>query len=203
LFNKPITKEYLGTLTEQNETSQFFLLSYNKFFLDEMSERNSFNYLFLQRFAELFHVFFPLSRLSLKVYDYQERIYTHPIILILLILLNESALQFVIYFVGLLPSEFYTSLSKPVDQRDYSAFHWLIVRSFTLVCFNAFLKSFSVFLSTLLYVKWRTRLVLYLHSFYFTQQRYYHLANTTQKHSNPIRDHDDQISVYENQAMQT
>ncbi|CAF5159267.1 unnamed protein product, partial [Rotaria sp. Silwood1] len=44
------------------------------------------------------------------------------------------------------------------------------------------------------------RLVLYLHSFYFTQQRYYHLSNTTQQNQN--RNDNDHVSTYENHSIQ-
>ncbi|CAF2404028.1 unnamed protein product [Rotaria sp. Silwood2] len=166
-----------------------------------MSTTNSFNYLFLKRFAHLLHVFVPFSRLSLNVHNHNERIYTHPLILLLLILINEVGLQFVIYLVGLLPSQFYVELSKTPDKRDFAIFRWLVIRSFGYVTLNAFLKSLSTFLSSILYVKWRMRLVLYLHSFYFTQQRYYHLSNTTQQNQN--RNDDDHVSAYENHSIQT
>ena len=166
-----------------------------------MSTQNSFNYLFLKRFANLIHIFLPFSRLSLNVHNHYERIYSHPLVLILLILINEVGLQFVIYFVGLLPSEFYDQLTKPAEQRDMSLFRWLVLRSFAFVALNAFLMSLSTFLSSILYVKWRLRLVLYLHSFYFTQQRYYHLANTTQQNQN--KTDDDRPLAFENHTIQT
>jgi ABC-type uncharacterized transport system fused permease/ATPase subunit len=166
-----------------------------------MSEKYSFNYLFLKRFAHLLHIFLPLSRLSLNVYNHNERIYLHPLVLILLTLINEGALQFVIYYVGLLPSYYYIELVKPPDKRDFSIILWLIIRSFGLVALNALLKSLSTLLSSLLYVKWRMRLVLYLHSFYFTKQRYYHLSNTTQQNQN--KREDDHPTVYENYTIQT
>lgn len=166
-----------------------------------MSTKNSFNYLFLKRFAHLFHVFVPLTRLSLNAHNYNERIYSHPLILILLILINEAILQYIIYLVGLLPSQYYFELSKPADKRDSVLFRWLVIRSFGYVALNAFLKSLSTFLASLLYVKWRVRLVLYLHSFYFTQNRYYHLSNTTQQ--NHSRNDDEQIATYQNPSIQT
>ncbi|CAF0842871.1 unnamed protein product [Adineta ricciae] len=164
-----------------------------------MSGRNSFNYLFAKRIAHLLHIFLPLSRLSLN--SYKEGIYAHPLVLIFLLLANEIGLQFVIYFVGLLPSQFYVELIKAPDQRNFSLFRWLVIRAFGLVILNAFFKSLSTFLSSVLYVKWRMRLVLYLHSIYFTKQRYYHLLNTTQQNHN--RSDHDQASVYENQTVQT
>lgn len=166
-----------------------------------MSESNSFNYLFVKRFAHLLHIFLPFSRLSLNVHNHNEHFYSHPLIFILLIFLNEIGLQFVIYFVGLLPSEYYDALGKSPDQRDFPAFRWLLFLSFALVALNAFLKSISTLLSSILYVKWRTSLVLYLHSFYFTQQRYYHLINTTQQNQNK-RD-EDNAAVYRNFTIQT
>jgi ABC-type uncharacterized transport system fused permease/ATPase subunit len=165
-----------------------------------MNTKNSFNYLFLKRLAHLLYIFVPFSRLSLNVQNHNERFYSHPLILILLILVNESGLQFVIYYVGLLPSQFYDELTKAPEKRDFPLFRWLVICSFAFVALNAFLKSLSTFLSSLLYVKWRTRLVLYLHSFYFTQQRYYHLLNTTQQNQNR---EDDQVPAYENHTVQT
>jgi len=166
-----------------------------------MSTKNSFNYLFLKRFARLLHVFLPLSRLSLNVHSDNERIYSHPLILVLLILINEIALQFVIYFVGLLSSEYFVQLGKSPGERDFVAFRWLVLRSFALVTLNALLKSLSPLLSSLLYVKWRMSLVFYLHSFYFTQRRYYHLSNTTQQNQN--KREDDHAEVYQNYLVQT
>ncbi|CAF3652243.1 unnamed protein product [Rotaria socialis] len=166
-----------------------------------MSTKNGFNYLFLKRFAHLLHVFVPFSRLSLNVHHPDERIYSHPLIIVLLILINEGILQYIIYIVGLIPSEYYVELSKPLDKRDFTVFRWLIVRSFGFVALNAFLKSLSTFLSSILYVKWRARLILYLHSFYFTQNRYYHLSNTTQQNQN--RPNDENIPAYENYSIQT
>ncbi|CAF2550533.1 unnamed protein product [Rotaria sp. Silwood2] len=148
-------------------------------------------------FIHLLHVFLPLSRLSLNVHHhYREQWYSHPLIILLLIFFNEGALQYIIYLVGLLPSAFYIELRKPSNQRDYSVFVWLVLRSFAYVILNALLKSLSIFLSSLLYVKWRMRLVLYLHSFYFTQQRYYHLLNMTQQKQ--TREND-----YQNHSIQT
>ncbi|CAF1117364.1 unnamed protein product, partial [Rotaria magnacalcarata] len=146
-----------------------------------MSTTNSFNYLCIKRFAHLLHVFVPFSRLSLNVHNHNERIYTHPLILLLLILINETGLQFVIYLAGLLPSQYYVELIKAPDKRDFSVFR--------------------CFLSSILYVQWRMRLVVYLHSFYFTQQRYYHLSNATQQNQN--RGDSDHLSAYENYSVQT
>ncbi|CAF1365325.1 unnamed protein product [Adineta steineri] len=166
-----------------------------------MSSKNSFNYLFFKRLGHLFHVFLPISRLSVNVNNHNERIYSHPLILILLILLNETGLQFIIYYVGLIPSQFYVQLGKSPNERDFKLFRWLVIRAFAFVILNAFLKSLSTLLSSILYVKWRTRLVLYLHSLYFTQQRYYHLLHTTQQNQN--RNNDDRSIIYENHTVQT
>ena len=165
-----------------------------------MVEKNSLNYLFLKRFTRLLHVFLPLSRLSLNVHQPNERIYSHPLVLILLILINEGGLQFVIYYVGLLPKQYYDQLGKSPDKRDIPAFRLLVLRSFGLIISNALLKSVSSLLSSILYVKWRTRLIFYLHSFYFTQKRYYHVLNTTQQ--NPNKRDDEQIIVYENYSVE-
>ena len=166
-----------------------------------MASTNSFNFGFFKRLFHLLHVFLPFSIRSSSVPDHDERIYSNPSILILLILVNGVGLQFVIYFVGLLPSAYYAELTKEPDQRNLSIVNWLIVRSFFLIILNAFLKSLSTLLSSILYVRWRTRLVLYLHSFYFTQQRYYHVSNTTQQ--NPNRREDDTTVTQINYTIQT
>ncbi len=116
-----------------------------------ISTKNSFNYLFLKRFAYLLHVFLPLSRLPLNVHHDNERIYSHALILVLLILISEIALQFVIYFVGLLSSEYLVQLGKSSGERDFVAFRWLVIRSFAYLTLKALLKSFSPLLSSLLY----------------------------------------------------
>jgi ABC-type uncharacterized transport system fused permease/ATPase subunit len=166
-----------------------------------MSSKNSLNYLFLKRFIHLLHIFLPFSRLSLNVYNQNERFYSHPLFLILLITINEVGLQFIIYFVGLIPSHFYDELGKSPDKRDFPAFRWLIVRSFAYVALNALLISLSTFLSSILYIKWRTRLVVYLHSVYFTQQRYYHVLNTTQQNQN--NNNNDHVLDYQKHPIQT
>lgn len=151
-----------------------------------MSQSNGFNLLFFKRSLRLFHVFLPLSRLSID--QYRESLLLHPLTLVIAGLLNEGALQYIIYLVGLLPSKYYTELGKPVDTRNQSSFRWLVLRSFCLVILNALLKSLSTFLSSLLYVKWRLRLVVYLHSFYLTKQRFYHLLNTTHENCGKLQD---------------
>lgn len=167
-----------------------------------MKARNGLNYAFVKRIARLLHVFLPLSRLSADGHNkHHERIYTHPLVLILFILINEVGLQFVIYFVGLVPSQFYRELGRAPSERNASVFRWLVVRAFCLVTLNAFLKSLSTFLSSTLYVRWRVRLVLYLHSLYFTKQRYYHLLNANQ--SNQNRTEEDTATVYANHSVQT
>lgn len=133
-----------------------------------MSSTNSLNYLFLKRFIHLLRIFLSFSN---------EYSYSHPLILVLIILINEVGLQVVIYFVFLLPADYYVALGKPPAERDFHAFRLLVIRSFGLVALNALLKSLSSFLASILYIKWRTRLIMYLHSFYFTQRRYYHVLN--------------------------
>lgn len=166
-----------------------------------MGENNGFNYLFFKRFLRLFHIFIPLSRLSLNVQQSHERFYAHPLFLIFLVLANEGALQFVISRVLLIPSGFYDQLPKPSAEHDSVAFRWLVIRSFGWVILDAFLTSLSKLLSSFLYIKWRIRLIAYLHALYFTRQRYYHVSNTTQQNGN--KREDEHALVYENYTIQT
>ena len=167
-----------------------------------MANTKSFNIEFLKRFRHLLSVLFPLPCRSTTVQKPpDERIYLHPTILILIILLNSIVLEFVIYYVGLLPSNYYTSLTSKPEERDMSAFRSLILRSFILVIINAILQSFSILFASILYVRCRTRIVLYLQSFYFTERRYYHLANTTQTNKNILGN--EQITYQKNDSIQS
>ncbi|CAF0768720.1 unnamed protein product [Didymodactylos carnosus] len=166
------------------------------------------NFLFLKRFYNLFHVFIPISRLSLKNIDESSSTsccscYQHPLLLIFLILANEGLLQYIIYLVGLLPSKFYVQLSASPNNRDLPMFRWLVLQAFIYVCINAFLKSLSQFLASVLYVKWRTNLVCYLQTLYFTKQRYYHLSNTTYEQKTQQKQQQENSRTYKNYTLQT
>ncbi|CAF1236420.1 unnamed protein product [Didymodactylos carnosus] len=166
------------------------------------------NLLFLKRFYKLFHVFIPISRLSLTNIDKNSSTpkyscpYLHPLLLILVILGNEGLLEYVIYLVGLLPAKFYVQLGASPNNRDIPAFKWLVIQSFVYVCFNAFLKSSSHFLASILYVKWRTSLVCYLQTFYFTKQRYFHLSNTTYEQKYKQKQEEESRQTYKNYTLQ-
>ncbi|CAF1250936.1 unnamed protein product [Adineta ricciae] len=112
-----------------------------------MPSENNFNYLFIKRFIQLFRAI--LSNPS----DFNGHFYSHPLTLILLITVNQISLQFVIYLVGLLPSEYNFQLGKSPSERNLSEFHWLIIRSFLYVAINALLKSLSTFLSSILSIQ--------------------------------------------------
>ena len=95
-----------------------------------MHSTNSFNYLFLKRFIHLRQILIPLSSNSSHDNHRHERFYSHPLFFILLIMLNEILVQFIVYLIRLVPSQFYDEFGKLPDKRDFPAFHWLIIRSF-------------------------------------------------------------------------
>lgn len=159
-----------------------------------MVNTKSFNIEFLKKFFRLLTILTRTRNFS------NERIYSQPFVFIILILLVSIGLEFVIYYVGLLPSEFYVELKKKADERDRSIFRNLVFRSFLLVIIDAFLTALVKLLSSILYIRWRTRIVLYLHSFYFTDQRYYHLINTTQSTKTNLVN--DQIRFRRNYSIQ-
>ncbi|UJR17352.1 hypothetical protein I4U23_004247 [Adineta vaga] len=97
---------------------------------------------------------------------------------------------------GLLPSQYSFQLGKSSTERNLSEFHWLIIRSFFYVALDAFFKSLSTFLSSIIYIQWRKRLTVYLHSLYFTEQHYYHVLNpTTKTECNTTSEHNNPCSV--------
>ncbi|PNI84234.1 ABCD4 isoform 22, partial [Pan troglodytes] len=79
--------------------------------------------------------------------------------------------QFVIYRVGLIPSQYYGVLGN----KDLEGFKTLTFLAVMLIVLNSTLKSFDQFTCNLLYVSWRKDLTEHLHRLYFRGRVYYTL----------------------------
>nr|XP_009426403.2 lysosomal cobalamin transporter ABCD4 isoform X7 [Pan troglodytes] len=113
---------------------------------------------FLQRFLQILKVLFPS--------------WSSQNALMFLTLLCLTLLeQFVIYRVGLIPSQYYGVLGN----KDLEGFKTLTFLAVMLIVLNSTLKSFDQFTCNLLYVSWRKDLTEHLHRLYFRGRVYYTL----------------------------
>ncbi|EAW81165.1 ATP-binding cassette, sub-family D (ALD), member 4, isoform CRA_a [Homo sapiens] len=113
---------------------------------------------FLQRFLQILKVLFPS--------------WSSQNALMFLTLLCLTLLeQFVIYQVGLIPSQYYGVLGN----KDLEGFKTLTFLAVMLIVLNSTLKSFDQFTCNLLYVSWRKDLTEHLHRLYFRGRAYYTL----------------------------
>jgi ATP-binding cassette subfamily D (ALD) protein 4 len=88
-----------------------------------------------------------------------------------------TSLELLVYQVGLLSGKFYKSLSS----RNYPEFRDLAILSVFMIIGNAFLRSLSDFVSSLLQITWRKNLTLFLNEKYFTNKNFYYLQVQTKR----------------------
>ncbi|PIK48919.1 ATP-binding cassette sub-family D member 4 [Apostichopus japonicus] len=113
---------------------------------------------FLRRFAHILKIIFPalLSRIS------------GLFILLLVVAVGE---QVAVYFVGLIPSNFYHVLPA----KDWAGFWSTLSESIMYIVLVASIKSAKQYISGILYVHWRESLTLYIHREYFQSANYYQI----------------------------
>ncbi|XP_067681739.1 lysosomal cobalamin transporter ABCD4-like isoform X2 [Haliotis asinina] len=128
----------------------------------------SFDIVFLKRFLRLFCLMFPrwLSVTSLL-----------SLFLLLLSLLE----QVIIYNIGLIPSKYYVVLGD----KDVDGFRSNTVTAVLLILAEAFMKSTILYVSSVLYVTWRSLLTVALHRHYFCDIIYYRLNVLDKAVDNP------------------
>ncbi|XP_046577585.1 lysosomal cobalamin transporter ABCD4-like [Haliotis rubra] len=128
----------------------------------------SFDIVFLKRFLRLFRLMFPrwLSVTSLLSF-----------FLLLLSLLE----QVIIYNIGLIPSKYYVVLGD----KDMDGFRSKTMTAVLLILAEAFMKSTILFVSSVLYVTWRSLLTVALHRRYFYDVIYYRLNVLDKAVDNP------------------
>lgn len=91
--------------------------------------------------------------------------------LFIFLLIVVISLELLIYQVGLLSGKFYASLSS----KDLLKFRDLAILSVFMIIGNAFLKSLSDFVASLLQITWRKYLTLFLNEKYFANKNFYYL----------------------------
>ena len=92
-----------------------------------------------------------------------------------------GAEQYVVYWVGIIPSRYYQVLGD----KDLDAFGTLTSECLGLVLVISFVKGTRIFLSTVLYVNWRQLIDRALHRRYFAGINYYLLNVLDQRIDNP------------------
>ncbi|XP_033125750.1 ATP-binding cassette sub-family D member 4-like [Anneissia japonica] len=91
--------------------------------------------------------------------------------LFLLLIISAVGEQFLIYFVGLIPSKFYYVLGY----QDFHGFMQETWKALLLISCIALAKSCRQYISSLLCVHWRDQLTTYLHHLYLKDVCYYQL----------------------------
>ena len=97
--------------------------------------------------------------------------------LFVFLLIIVVSLELLVYQVGLLSGKFYFALSN----KDFEKFRDLAILSVVMIIGNAFLKSLTDFLASLLRINWRKNLTLYLNKNYFENKNFYYLQIQTKK----------------------
>ena len=95
------------------------------------------------------------------------------VILALLILFLCLGQQILVYYVGLLASQF----SKVLVDQDSDGFKHVLFRALALTVGVSFANSFVQYAYQTLYLHWRQKMCFKLHKLYFTRYNYYHINN--------------------------
>ncbi|XP_056022502.1 lysosomal cobalamin transporter ABCD4-like isoform X2 [Ostrea edulis] len=126
-----------------------------------------FGVLFFKRFLKLTGYMFPSWR-SVQV------------LMCFLLLLLGLLEQVVIFYIGNIPSKYY----KVFGDRDMSGFREKTIMAVFLICGEAFIKASTVYLASVLYIKWRGCINDKIHKLYFKDLVYYNI-NVAGKIDNP------------------
>ncbi|XP_062572379.1 lysosomal cobalamin transporter ABCD4-like isoform X2 [Saccostrea cucullata] len=126
-----------------------------------------FGVLFFKRFLKLTGYMFPSWR-SVQV-----------LICFLLLILGLLE-QVVIFYIGNIPSKYY----KVFGDRDMRGFREKTIMAIILIIAEAFIKASTVYLASVLYIKWRGCINAKIHKLYFTDLVYYNI-NMAGKIDNP------------------
>ncbi|XP_072021661.1 lysosomal cobalamin transporter ABCD4-like [Amphiura filiformis] len=116
------------------------------------------DFLFLKRFRRILGLCFPGC-------------FSPHTALFLLLLIVAVGEQIAVYYVGLIPSEFYSVL--PV--KNFDGFMEVLWQSLLYIILIAVNKSARQYISSLLYIRWREALTAYIHKYYFRNFTYYQL----------------------------
>jgi ATP-binding cassette subfamily D (ALD) protein 4 len=136
--------------------------------LRRREKQHGFNVLFVKRFLRLVRVVFP-------------RVCCKSLLLLAILMLTQSAVEYNVYLTGLIPSQFIYVL----DTRDMSGFKRALWMSTVTVVSVSICKSAGLLVSGLLYVRGRGLIVRRLHQLYFRGINYYHVNVTDHSIDNP------------------
>ena len=103
------------------------------------------------------------------------------VFLMLALLVACGAEQYVVYWVGVIPSRYY----KVLGDKDRDTFGTLTAECLGLMLVISFVKGARIYLSTVLYVSWRQLIDRALHRRYFSGINYYLLNVLDQRIDNP------------------
>ncbi|KAL3874416.1 hypothetical protein ACJMK2_037433 [Sinanodonta woodiana] len=127
-----------------------------------------FDLVFFKRFLRLFSWFFPSWK-------------SIPVLLFVFLLSLGLLEQYVIYNIGLIPSKYY----KILGDKDHGEFWKQTGIAVALILTEAFIKSTSLFVVSLLYITWRGSVCTKLHKAYFKDVLYYTLNVIDKSIDNP------------------
>eukprot|EP00127_Corallochytrium_limacisporum_P004895 Clim_evm39s191 gene=Clim_evmTU39s191 len=161
----------------------------------EGNSRNGFNLLFFSRLRRIGTVLLGKIESDNNLNDYQwanipilgTMLAKHPVWLITLLIGFNILTEVVIYFVGLIPSQFY----KVLGERDTSAFTQLFLYSMMLILCVSLAEAFKIFFAGVIKVSWRGRLCTVLNQGFFARSVLYP-ALTFQ--DSPVRDADQRMT---------
>ncbi|XP_002739244.1 lysosomal cobalamin transporter ABCD4-like [Saccoglossus kowalevskii] len=116
------------------------------------------DWLFVKRFWCLLKIMFPRWK-------------SVSVLLVVLLVIVSLMQQFIIYWVGLIPSQYYAVLGE----KDEEGFKELVPKSLYLIIAVAIARSANQYLCDILYLFWRQYLTSWLHNKYFKKFVYYQL----------------------------
>ncbi|XP_077989164.1 lysosomal cobalamin transporter ABCD4-like [Glandiceps talaboti] len=122
------------------------------------SKKYKCDWLFVKRFWQLWKIMFDKLKSASSMLFF----------LLLIVALTE---QFIIYYVGLIPSQYYGVLGE----KDEEGFRQLVPRSLFLIIAVATARSANQYLCDVLYIFWRQNITCWLHNKYFRKFTYYQL----------------------------
>ncbi|XP_065187603.1 lysosomal cobalamin transporter ABCD4-like [Sycon ciliatum] len=102
-------------------------------------------------------------------------------LLALAMLVTAIGEKFLEYYVGLIPSQFYSVL----PMRNKHAFLHLLAKALGFIIGVALTKSLATFFSQLVYVTWRRDLVEYIQNLYTSDNAFFHLNCVRRSVDNP------------------
>ncbi|XP_014787531.1 lysosomal cobalamin transporter ABCD4 isoform X2 [Octopus bimaculoides] len=132
------------------------------------TQKLQFDLLFVKRFLKLFTFMFP-SFLSL------------PTLLCTFLLLLSMLEQFIIYKLGLIPSQYY----KILGNKDAVSFKSITIRALLIIVTEAFISSTLRYTVSMLHIQWREHLTLTFHKEYFKDVLYYYVNMFSRDIDNP------------------